>query len=102
MARISLLQAGKKCWKISTEEKNWLDAALSCGAENSVLASIAKEEEQDKVHYCNNDNIYCFTMLQMNAMLEDYDGAWIGLSDILADGTFQWLDGSDLGFTNWR
>ena len=50
----------------------------------------------------NNDNIHCFTMLQMNAMLEDYDGVWIGLSDILADGTFQWLDGSDLGFTNWR
>ena len=50
----------------------------------------------------NKRNIHCFTMLQMNAMLEDYDGAWIGLSDILADGTFQWLDGSDLGFTNWR
>ena len=43
-------QVGEKCWKISTEEKNWLDAALSCGAENSVLASITMKEEQDKVN----------------------------------------------------
>ena len=35
----------------------------------------------------------------MNAMLKGTAGAWIGLSDILADGTFNWLDGSDLEFT---
>ena len=35
-------------------------------------------------------------------MLKGTAGAWIGLSDILADGTFNWLDGSDLELTNWR
>ena len=31
------------------EEKNWLDAALSCVADNSVLASVTNEEDQKQV-----------------------------------------------------
>lgn len=38
----------------------------------------------------------------MKELLGNNVGAWIGLSDILADGAFLWLDGSDLDFTNWR
>ena len=29
-------------------------------------------------------------------------GAWIGLSDILQEGTFSWRDGTELTYTNWK
>ena len=45
----TIFQISDKCWKISTEEKNWLDAALTCASDNSVLASITSKEKQDRV-----------------------------------------------------
>ena len=29
-------------------------------------------------------------------------GAWVGLSDVLQEGTFSWRDDSDLTYTNWK
>ena len=62
------LKTGGKCWKISTEEKNWLDAALSCCADNSILASVTNKEDQEKVHQNQFENSY--TNILYNALDE--------------------------------
>jgi len=53
--------------------------------EGGNLASIESQAEQDFV-----------------AGLAGSDGAWIGLSDILTEGTFTWADGAALSYENWR
>ena len=48
-----------------------------------MLAAIESSEEQ-KVVEDNAPN-----------------GAWIGLSDVIEEGTFTWLSGAPLTYTNW-
>ena len=38
-------------------------------------------------------------LFQLQAMMSS-NGAWIGLSDVLQEGTFAWRDGSELSYTN--
>ena len=40
-------------------------------------------------------------LFQLEAMMTS-NGAWIGLSDVLQEGTFAWRDGSELTYTNWK
>ena len=40
-------------------------------------------------------------LFQLQSMMSS-NGAWIGLSDILQEGTFSWRDGSELTYTNWK
>ena len=40
-------------------------------------------------------------LFQLQAMMSS-NGAWIGLSDVLQEGTFAWRDGSELSYTNWK
>ena len=49
------------------------------------LASIESQEEQDSAF-----------------LLTGSSGAWIGLNDILVEGTFEWVDRSTLSYTNWK
>jgi len=54
-------------------------------ADGGNLASIETQEEQNTIEN-----------------LADPNGAWIGLNDILSEGTAAWADGSPVSFTNWR
>ena len=63
---------------------NWLEALVACTNEGGSLASIESAEEQQ--------------IVEDNAA----DGAWIGLNDILNEGTATWVNGASVGFTNWR
>ena len=96
------VQVGTKCWKVvETPTETWLDAADKCSAEGAVLGSVTSASElttvsirvvswPDKLHHS-----------QVSGMLSS-EGAWIGLQDILQEGTFSWRDGSELTYTNWK
>ncbi|CAI5456434.1 unnamed protein product [Caenorhabditis angaria] len=80
------------CYKFSTEAGFWYEALVTCHMENASLANIFNYEEQSKLNaYSANANF------------------WIGLSDSLHFGTFQWdsfnddivLTLNDTQYSNW-
>ena len=78
-------QVGTKCWKLLTDQKNYLDSMISCTLEGAVLASIGSESEQS-------------TMYSMVGS----EGVWTGLNDILDEGVYAWTDSALLDYTNWN
>ena len=74
-----------KCLRVFPGPVNWQVALTSCVAEGGNLVSIETQEEQDAI----------FKMAEVN-------GTWIGLNDIINEGTAAWADGAVVGFTNWR
>ena len=78
-------KVGTKCWKLFTDQKNYLDSLLACNVEGATLASVTNETEQNAM----------FLMAGSGA-------TWTGLSDILDEGVYSWMDGSLLDYTNWN
>merc|ERR1712179_418520 len=78
-------EVGSKCYKVVAGPANYLDAITGCIAEGATLATIESQAEQDAVYALTGDT-----------------GAWIGLADFLDEGVFSWVDGTAVGFTNWR
>ena len=93
---------GTKCWKKagSVTADTWLDAVEGCKAEGAILASVTSAEEQTQVRVSGQSYSHV-GQFQLEAMMSS-DGAWIGLSDVLQEGTFAWRDGSELTYTNWK
>ena len=75
---------GGKCLKMMNQPANYLIALTSCVSMGATLASIQSQAEQEAVHAMTNTT-----------------GAWIGLTDFLDEEVFSWVDGAELGFTNW-
>ena len=75
---------GKTCMKMMKEPANYLMALTRCISMGARLASIESQAEQDAV-----------------LALTGSAGAWIGLTDFLEEDVFSWVDGADVGFTNW-
>ena len=71
--------------KVMTEPANYLTALTTCISMGANLASIESQAEQDAVF-----------------ALTGSSGAWLGLTDFLDEGVFSWVDGADVGYTNWR
>ena len=66
----------------------WTSAQKSCERINSNLASIHSAEENEVVH---------------NLVKNSSKTAWIGLTNLNSIGlSYEWVDGSNLSFTNWR
>jgi len=78
-------EVGTKCVKVVAGPASYLDAITGCIAEGATLATIDSQAEQDAVY-----------------ALTGTTGAWIGLTDFLDEGTFSWVDGTAVSFTNWR
>ena len=76
---------GNKCLKMMDKPANYLAALTTCISMGSSLASIESIAEQEIVY-----------------SMAGSTGAWLGLTDFLDEGVFSWVDGTAVGFTNWR
>ncbi|MFX0105897.1 MAG: lectin-like protein [Candidatus Hodarchaeota archaeon] len=71
-------------YKLITEEKSWSDAKIDCEAQGGHLATITSEGEND---FIKN--------------LADSNKVWLGLTDEVSEGTWEWITGEDVSYTNW-
>ena len=65
----------------------WNDAQQVCESLNSSLTSIHSAAESD------------FILGQVRS--SDTNKFWIGFTDRAKEGSFEWVDGSDVTYTNW-
>ena len=65
---------------------NWSDAQSSCAIWGGDLTSITTERENNYLNIIIPDTV---------------SNCWIGLNDRDVEGTYTWIDGTELGYTNW-
>uniref|UniRef100_A0A1I7U656 VWFA domain-containing protein n=1 Tax=Caenorhabditis tropicalis TaxID=1561998 RepID=A0A1I7U656_9PELO len=83
---------GSHCFKFSFEQKSWYAALADCHSEQAVLTGVFNQVEQEGLDYGTNEAQF-----------------WIGLSDILNPGQWEWdtlddklnLTLQDTQYTNW-
>ena len=68
----------------------WHDARANCESLGGHLATISSQEEDDYL-----------TSLLEGIIVPPYEGAFIGLSDELNEGVWEWVTGEPLVYTNW-
>ena len=74
-----------KVFKVSTPI-NWLDAQSSCAIWGGDLTSITTERENNYLNTIIPDTV---------------SNCWIGLNDRYELGTYTWIAGTTLNYTNW-
>ena len=83
------LRYGNACFKLFAERKTWIEAQDSCRSINSNLTSIHSADENDFVYETGS----AFGL----------SSVWIGLNNLnSADERYEWIDGSNLTYTNWH
>ncbi|XP_072020262.1 macrophage mannose receptor 1-like [Amphiura filiformis] len=80
------------CYQLNTNIKyTWTDSKHYCETQGSFLVDIQSSIE-------NNYITSLFDELD-NVGITDF---WIGISDLVQDGSFAWSDGSNIAYTNWN
>ncbi|PWA25117.1 hypothetical protein CCH79_00005216 [Gambusia affinis] len=72
------------CYRYFSHRHTWEDAEKDCREHSSHLSSVLSVAEQEFINGLGHDN------------------AWIGLNDRTVEEDFQWTDGNDLVYENWR
>ncbi|TKS79948.1 Neurocan core protein 245 kDa early postnatal core glycoprotein [Collichthys lucidus] len=72
------------CYRYFTHRHTWEDAEKDCREHSAHLSSVVSTTEQEFINGLGHDN------------------AWIGLNDRTVEEDFQWTDGNDLVYENWR
>lgn len=80
-----------QCFFFSTDEKPWAKARANCIRMGGDLAVISNEKDQRFL-----------THLVKNATVVKLRAAWIGLSDMVTEDKFVWVDAKDVRDTYWR
>ena len=65
---------------------SWSDAQTSCVGWGGDLSSISTERENNLPSTANSDSV---------------SDTWIGLYDVDRNGSYQWIDGTVVNYTNW-
>ncbi|XP_033107156.1 macrophage mannose receptor 1-like [Anneissia japonica] len=74
-----------QCYKVDSFQRTFSDSKKACEDMDSVLTSILNPNEES------------FLSVRLNA-----EAFYIGLTDQQTEGTFLWIDGNPLSFTNWQ
>lgn len=69
-----------RCYYFSKSQRNWNDSVAACQEVDAQLVTVESDEEQ--------------TFL--DTFLKNKGPAWMGLSDLKQESTWQWVDGSPL------
>ncbi|XP_059420219.1 neurocan core protein-like [Carassius carassius] len=72
------------CYRLFPRRHTWEDAEKDCREHSSHLTSITSSMEQDFLNGLGHENV------------------WIGLNDRTVEEDFQWTDGIDVVYENWR
>lgn len=67
---------------------DWDAARAECQAQGGDLVVITSSEESD--------------FLDQSFGAVAFDRAWIGLNDLAVEGTFEWINGEPLSYTEWN
>ncbi|KAA0718511.1 Neurocan core protein [Triplophysa tibetana] len=72
------------CYRLFPRRQTWEDSEKDCREHSSHLTSITSSMEQDFLNGLGHENV------------------WIGLNDRTVEEDFQWTDGLDVAYENWR
>uniref|UniRef100_A0A087YC52 Neurocan b n=1 Tax=Poecilia formosa TaxID=48698 RepID=A0A087YC52_POEFO len=72
------------CYRYFSHRHTWEDAEKDCREHSAHLSGVLSVAEQEFINGLGHDN------------------AWIGLNDRTVEEDFQWTDGNDLVYENWR
>ncbi|XP_015706215.1 C-type lectin domain family 4 member G-like [Coturnix japonica] len=76
---------GGSCYHVGSGSVGWAQAQGNCRDSGAQLVVIGDAKEQEFL-----------------TSLAPQHETWIGLHDRSTEGSFQWVDGSNLSFRNWR
>lgn len=74
---------------VTAENITWTAANAAAQSSGWHLATIGTSAEND------------FIKSLLNAGLAERSHFWIGLTDQVTEGTYEWVDGTPFSFTNW-
>ncbi|CAM4606430.1 C-type lectin domain family 17, member A-like isoform X1 [Lepidochelys kempii] len=77
---------GKACYYFSNTTTDWMGAKQFCTDQNSYLVIVNNDNEQAFLKDCNKQK-------------RTY---WLGLSDAVEEGTWQWVDNSPYSVSFWN
>uniref|UniRef100_A0A8C9S521 C-type lectin domain-containing protein n=1 Tax=Scleropages formosus TaxID=113540 RepID=A0A8C9S521_SCLFO len=72
-----------RCYYISCQQKNWFESQQDCKQRGADLAIINSGEEQEFINNLNKR-------------------IWIGLTDTDKEGSWNWVDGTNLTIRFWK
>jgi len=76
---------GESCYHKAQSPTSWTEADNFCEDLGAELASVHSTEENTFLYYLCGSEDYC----------------WLGFSDAVVEGVWNWSDGSNVEYTNW-
>jgi serine/threonine protein kinase len=80
---------GGRFYKFFAESLNWHEARNRCAAMGGRLAIVKTAAENE------------FLTELVRTQGDGRDAAWLGATDELREGAWQWVDGQEMHYTNW-